>query len=313
MTPAELRDWLGTGTAVLDGGLATELEARGHVLVDALWSARLLTDAPDAIGAVHTAYFAAGAEVAITASYQASFDGFERAGLSHADTADALARSVAIARAAADAAPLRSRRPLVAASIGPYGAALANGAEFTGAYDLDEDSLVRWHAERLAILADAGADLLACETIPSAPEARALARVLARRRPTAAWIAFSCRDALHLCDGTPIAQVAAELSDGPFVAIGVNCTAPTHVAGLLRRARTAAPVPLVAYPNSGETWDATRRAWTGPGDPADFARSALAWRAAGARLIGGCCRTTPAHIRQVHDELAADPLLHPSG
>ncbi len=313
MTPAELRDWLGTGTAVLDGGLATELEARGHALVDALWSARILTDDPDAIGAVHSAYFAAGAEVAITASYQASFDGFQRAGLSRADTADALARSVAIARAAADAAAWRSRRPLVAASIGPYGAALANGAEFTGAYDLDEDALVRWHAERLAVLADAGADLLACETIPSAPEARALARLLTRRPSTAAWIAFSCRDALHLCDGTPIARVAAELADGPFVALGVNCTAPTHVAGLLRHARTAAPVPLVAYPNSGETWDAARRAWTGPGDPADFARSALAWRASGARLIGGCCRTTPAHIRQLHDALAADPLLHPSG
>jgi homocysteine S-methyltransferase len=287
--------------AVLDGGLATELEARGFDLRDALWSARLLKDAPEAIAAVHRAYLEAGADVITSASYQASVPGFVRAGSSEAEAERLLARSVELALGERDAHERRTgRRALVAASVGPYGAFRADGSEYTGAYDQGGEGLVAFHRDRARLLVSAGADLLACETVPSLVEARALVRVLDEIGRPPAWISFSCRDAARLSDGTPFADAVREVSAcASVVAAGVNCTAPEHALGLLRAAVTAASVPLAAYPNSGETWDAVSKTWGGRSDPADWGLQARAWSAAGARLVGGCCRTGPAHVRAV--------------
>jgi homocysteine S-methyltransferase len=300
------------GVLVLDGGLATELEGRGLDLDHPLWSARVLRDAPEAIMVVHRAYLEAGADCITTASYQATFEGFALEGLSHSEAGALFQRSVELALAARDAfwsqpgnRPGR-QRPIVAASIGPYGAYLANGAEYTGAYELSEADLVAFHRERFKLLADTGADLLACETIPSALEARALARLLDEAPSTLAWFSFSCRDGERISDGTPFADCVRGLASHPqIVALGVNCTAPRFVESLLRTAANVTAKPLVAYPNSGERYEAATRRWRGTSSTEDWGRSGQAWRAAGARLIGGCCRTGPGHIRSLRAALKA--------
>ncbi|MDA0634640.1 homocysteine S-methyltransferase [Nonomuraea sp. MCN248] len=284
---------------VLDGGLATQLERLGADLGDALWSARLLLDDAALIRQAHAAYFAAGADVATTAGYQASIAGFLRRGIDREQAESLIRLSVEVAAQARDEAG----RGLVAASVGPYGAYLANGAEYTGDYGIDEDALLAWHRPRWEILASSEADLLACETIPSFAEARALARLLAETPSVKAWVSFSCRDAAHISDGTPIAEAAALFTGNPqVVAVGANCTAPRHIPGLIAALRGG--LPVVVYPNSGETWDAAARRWRGTADPIEYGQAAEEWQAAGAALIGGCCRTTPDHIRELRARLA---------
>lgn len=283
---------------MLDGGLATHLEALGADLADELWSARLLLEDPALIRRVHADYFAAGADVATTASYQASLPGFARRGMSPAEAERLIRLSVELAAQARDEAG----GGLVAASVGPYGAFLADGSEYTGDYDLGEESLVAWHRPRWEILAAAGADMMACETIPSLPEARALARLLAETPEVKAWVSFSCRDTHHLNDGTPLAEAAALFAGDPqVVAVGVNCTAPRFIPALITQLTSN---PIVLYPNSGETWDAKRRRWVGLTDPVEYGQAAKEWQAMGASMIGGCCRTTPEHIRQVRSHLS---------
>jgi homocysteine S-methyltransferase len=279
---------LGSGEPlVLDGGLSTELERRGADLRDALWSARVLVDDPDLIRAAHLAYFEAGAEVAITASYQASFEGFAARGLDEAAGAELMRRSVDLAREARDA----NEGGYVAASSGPYGAVLGDGSEYTGDYPVGALELEVFHRRRLEVLDAAGADLLAVETIPSIVETSALVGLLDGCR-TPAWVSFTCRDATTLRDGTPFVD-AVVLAAGSerVVAVGVNCTAPRHIGPLLDAARTVTSKPLVAYPNRGAAWDPVRKAWSGPIATEDLAALVPGWRAAGARLIGGCCGT----------------------
>lgn len=292
---------------VLDGGLATELERRGVSLNGPLWSARALTEAPDTVLSVHRSYLQAGADVLLTASYQVSAHAFQAAGLSpgQAQTAAAAAlrQSVALAAQARE----ESRRPgvLIAASLGPYGAALANGAEFHGHYSFASASaqhaaLVRFHSERIAALAETEADLLAFETLPSLAEAQAIAEALETRLEIGAWLCFTCRDGAHTAHGEPLRACAALLESVPqVVAIGVNCTAPGLILPLLRELRAATGKPLVVYPNSGEGWDASRRCWTGNSNTHAYAALAQKWFNAGAQLVGGCCRTGPEHVRAI--------------
>ncbi len=300
----------GGGTLVLDGGLATELEKAGFDLDHPLWSARLLRDAPEAIVAVHASYLDAGADCITTASYQATVAGLVRQGLTEVEARTLLLRSVDLAQEAraafwADGRRRAGRpRPLVAASVGPYGAYLANGAEYTGDYDLDEAGLVAFHRERFRLLAESSADLLACETIPSAAEARALATLLAETLSARAWLSFSCRDGRRLCDGTPFVEIVRALAPLPQVAaIGVNCTAPEYVEELLRTAAAVTAKPLVAYPNSGELYDAATRSWRGASTTRDWSQLARTWHRAGARLVGGCCRTGPRHVEAIRSAL----------
>jgi homocysteine S-methyltransferase len=289
---------------ILDGALATELERRGADLKDPLWSARCLIDEPRIIREVHADYFAAGADIATTATYQATFEGFARRGIDR-DGAERLMRTaVALARDARDefwsnpANRLSRPRPLIAASVGPYGAMLADGSEYRGHYAASDLELKEFHRERLEILCDAGADLLACETFPGLREALIVADLIEESAGPAAWISFSCRDDRHNCEGDDIGACAAAL-DGyeRIAAIGVNCSPPEYVGELLGRMRERSTKPLAAYPNSGRRYEAAAKCWVGPRDDTAFARRAREWRLAGARLIGGCCGTTPDDIR----------------
>lgn len=295
---------------VLDGALATELERRGCDLNDPLWSARVLLESPELIREVHADYFAAGADCATTASYQATFEGFERRGLDAHQAAELMRLSVQLALEARDAlwAEPANRvgrsRPFVAASVGPYGAFLADGSEYRGDYGLTEAELMDFHRPRMAVLASSGADVLACETIPCLLEARALLGVLEEFPGISAWFSFSARDGSSTNHGETITECAALLGTHPQVAaIGVNCTAPEFVSDLVQNARAATDKPILAYPNSGETYDATHKHWHGESSCATFTSSALDWYANGARVIGGCCRTTPEHIRELASTL----------
>ena len=304
-----IADWLqAQPQLVLDGALATELERRGADLNDPLWSARVLLEQPELIRQVHLDYFRAGADVATTASYQASFEGFARRGLSQAEAAALMQRAVALAAEAREQfmqepAAAGRRRPLVAASVGPYGAMRADGSEYRGHYGLDEAALMDFHRPRLQVLAAAGADLLACETIPCLAEALALARLmdeLPGGSTRSGWISFSCRDGAHTSQGEDFGDCVAALDGFAGVAaIGINCTAPQHIAALVAAARARTSKPIVVYPNAGEVYDPVAKRWQphAAGDhPPAFADQALQWAAAGARLIGGCCRTGPADI-----------------
>jgi homocysteine S-methyltransferase len=288
------------GPVILDGGLATELERRGADLRDPLWSAKVLIEEPERIVDVHRAYLDAGAQVVITASYQASFEGLEARGLSPAQSADVFARSVELAREA-----IGDGDALVAASLGPYGAMLANGAEYTGDYGLGSAEEARpilkeFHLRRAEALAATEPDLFAIETIPSGVEAEAIVEMLDVLGDVPAWVSFSCADDGHLHDGTTIEDaVATVAASRSVVAVGVNCTAPDAVPGSLRRAATRTDLPLVAYPNRGATWDPIGKSWSGDAVPDGFGPLAVGLRAAGARLVGGCCGTGPADIRDI--------------
>lgn len=298
------------GFLVLDGGLATELEARGYDLSDELWSARLLIDEPEAIKEVHTDYLQAGADCIITASYQATIGGFMKRGLSEEEAVELLQFSIQLALDARDefwndvANRHQRQRPIVAASIGPYGAALADGSEYTGDYDLDEGGLIEFHRRRFHILSGTEADILACETIPSFQETLALAQLLTEIPGRFAWFSFSCTDGYHISDGTPILDCAGRLDNlDQVAAVGINCTSPRFIPSLVREVRTVTDKPIVVYPNSGEEYDPKQKRWLGITGSDDFATASRSWCAAGASLVGGCCRTGPDHIRQIRQSL----------
>jgi homocysteine S-methyltransferase len=282
---------------IADGGLATELEARGHDLSDDLWSARVLVDAPQEIVAVHCAFFRAGASIATTASYQASFDGFAERGIGRDDSAKLLRRSVELAKAARD--EIGGRR-WVAASVGPYGAALAGGEEYVGRYGLSVAQLADWHRPRLEILADAGADVLALETVPDVDEAEALVGLVHQLR-VPAWLSYTVAGTTTRA-GQLLAEAFAVAAGVPeIVAVGVNCCAPDDVEHAVRVAREVTGKPVVVYPNSGEQWDGVRRTWIGASKwSVDLAPR---WAAAGARIIGGCCRVRPDDIASLAQSL----------
>ena len=293
---------------LLDGGLATQLEAQGNDLSDKLWSARLLMEAPGEIVAAHLAFYRAGARVATTASYQATFHGFAARGLDRPEAEGLLRRSVELAAEARDRATDEGidGELFIAASVGPYGAMLADGSEYRGNYGLTTTELRDFHRDRLLVLASTDADVLAVETIPEIPEAEAVAQLLGELPGTAAWMSFSCADGSRLRSGAPIEDGVAAVADAPgVVAVGVNCTAPEHVEELIGRIQAVTPLPVVVYPNSGEGWDATARRWTAGTIGRVDGDVATRWRRAGAVLVGGCCRVRPSQIRAMGEALAA--------
>ncbi|MEW2293867.1 homocysteine S-methyltransferase [Streptomyces sp. NPDC006743] len=296
--PTGLAQALAAGPVVLDGGLSNQLESAGHDLGDDLWSARLLAERPEAITQAHLAYLEAGADVVITASYQATFEGLARRGFGRDRAAALIASSVALAREAVARARAKGvARPLwVAASAGPYGALLADGSEYRGRYGLTVDELERFHRPRLEVLAAARPDVLALETVPDADEATALLRAV-RGLGMPAWLSYTV-DGSRTRAGQPLEEAFAPAAGAKeVIAVGVNCCAPEDVEAAVETAARVTGKPVVAYPNSGEVWDARSRSWTGHRTltPAQAER----WRAAGARLIGGCCRVGPATIAQL--------------
>ena len=300
---------------VLDGGLATELSARGHDLSDALWSARLLLTDPAAIEDAHLAYFRAGARVATTASYQASVEGFAAAGVDRTAGLALIRLSVELAqrareryraegegdgaRDASDDATL-----LVAGSVGPYGAMLADGSEYRGDYDPGATALADFHRPRVEALVEAGADLLAFETIPTVREAEVLVRLL-DEVDVPAWLSFSCRDGASTSAGEPIIAAVALGNHARIIAVGVNCTAPRYMPALLEAAHEATDRPLIAYPNGGDRWDSATRRWAADAHGAFDPAAVVGWRNLGATWLGGCCGTGPAEIRALADALAS--------
>lgn len=293
-----LAEALAEGPVVLDGGLATLLEAHGHDLSSDLWSARLLREDPGAIEAAHREFFAAGAQVAISASYQASVAGFAETGVDREEAEQLIRRSVTLARRARDeVAP----QGWVAASVGPYGAVLADGSEYRGDYALSVAELREFHRPRLALLAEAEPDVLALETVPCLAEAEALlAEVADLGLP--AWLSLTCADGRTRA-GESVAEAFAMAAEVPgVIAAGLNCSAPGEVAAVAAQAR-AAGLPGVAYPNSGQGWDAQARCWVG--ESAFEVALVREWISAGVVLVGGCCRVGPAEIRALADSVRA--------
>ncbi|GGT32411.1 homocysteine S-methyltransferase [Streptomyces kurssanovii] len=294
MKPARtLAAALEEGPVVLDGGLSNQLQAQGCDLTGSLWSARLLADDPGQIEAAHTAYVRAGAQVLITSSYQATFEGFARRGLGREQAAGLLGRSVGLARSAADAA---GHEVWVAASVGPYGAMLADGSEYRGRYGLGVRELERFHRPRIEALAAAGPDVLALETVPDTDEARALLDA-AEGCGVPVWLSYTVADGRTRA-GQPLAEAFA-LAAGreQVIAVGVNCCDPRETTDAAALASEVTGKPAVVYPNSGERWDADSRSWQG-GSGYDPGR-VREWREAGARLAGGCCRVGPREIAEL--------------
>ncbi len=291
---------------VLDGALATELERRGCDLNNSLWSAKVLLENPELIAAVHNDYLDAGADCIISASYQASFEGFRNYGLSAERSLLLLQQSVRLAIMARDSFWNRTKRdvdrfkPLVAVSIGPYGAYLADGSEYHGQYSLTEHELCCFHRERLQVLIGEGPDLLACETLPCLWEAKVLVEELKKYENVYGWVSFSARDGLHISSGEKIRDCARWLDGHEQVAaVGVNCTAPEHIISLISEIRRGTSKPIVVYPNSGEHYDVGKKTWHGASHGSSYAEEACAWFNQGASIIGGCCRTTPEDIRAI--------------
>jgi len=292
-------------TMVLDGAFATELEKRECDLKDPLWSAKILLEEPALIGEVHLDYFSAGADCAITASYQATYEGFAARGMSETGAGNLIRQAVKIAQETRDnfwagvADKTTRPRPLVAASVGPYGAFLADGSEYRGDYNLDEEQLMAFHRRRLQTLISAEPDLLACETLPCFAEARALTRLLLEHPNSYAWISFTAKDGLHTRNGEKVCDCARWLDNyKQIAAIGINCTEPQHVSSLIREIKMGTSKPIIVYPNSGEQYDPIKKCWFADGT-SHFSSLAKGWFEDGAQIIGGCCRTDPEDIREI--------------
>ncbi|KAM0723022.1 hypothetical protein Q7P37_001220 [Cladosporium fusiforme] len=308
LSTSELASLLENGNSlIIDGALATELETRGHDLSHALWSGKTLLEDPDCIRQVHLDYFLAGADIAITASYQASTRGLkEHLSLSETEANDLVKLSATLAQEARQQAYAagvpETRKLLVAGSVGPYGAYLADGSEYRGDYSCAREEFQAFHRPRIAALIDAGVDLLALETIPSFTELQALLHLLQTEFPSAtAWLGCTLKDATHISDGTPVEEILAFVSQhaAQTLAFGINCVPPTAALDSLKHMRSLTKMPLLCYPNSGETYVPGEHAWTGDKSGGQMRESALQFRAAGAGLIGGCCRTTPEDIKTI--------------
>ena len=287
------------GLAVLDGAMATQLEARGCDINDELWSAKMLAEAPELIEAVHLDYFEAGADIGTSASYQATVPGFMKKGFSREASEALIKRSMELLISARD--KYQKEHPekellTAAAAVGPYGAYLADGSEYRGDYIVDSGALESFHRERMELLKDAGADIFACETLPCLWEAEIILDV-AKELDAPCWFSFSCRDGAHISDGTPISECAKRLDGEDIVkAVGVNCTRPEYISKLIENIRSSCSKPVVVYPNRGEEYDPVRKIWLGAKNAKDFGAWTEEWYGRGASVIGGCCRTTPGDI-----------------
>ncbi len=300
------------GFLLLDGGLATELERRGHSLNNNLWSASLLINNPKEICEVHLSYLEAGADCITTATYQASIAGFVEQGMSKKKAKSLIKSAVEIACQAKEQYLNSSKNkspprpgPLVAVSIGPFGAYLADGSEYRGNYAQSSGELRSFHESKWEILSDSCADVFAFETIPSFQEAVVLLDLLKSTPDAYAWISFSCSDGERISDGTPLAECAGLFAECEQIfAVGVNCTAPRYISPLINQVRKGAPdKPIVVYPNSGELYDENNKSWLGASEQMDFGTAALEWFNLGARLLGGCCRTMPSQIADMRKAL----------
>ena len=293
---------------VIDGALASELQRRGCDLNDSLWSAKVLIEQPELIQQVHYDYFVAGADCAITASYQATPMGFAPKGIELEESIKLIKTSVKLAQQAKmqylnDIK--QDKALLIAGSVGPYGAYLANGSEYTGDYQLSESEFIAFHKDRVAALIDAGVDILACETMPSFLEIKALAKLIQQFPMVNCWFSLTLKDQKHISDGTPLTEVIEYLNSiEQIVSVGINCIALEKVTPALEVLSKLTSKPLIVYPNSGEQYDPTTKQWHKNHDHnCTFANQLDVWINLGAKLIGGCCQTTPDDIVEIYQLL----------
>jgi len=289
---------------LLDGGLSNELEKQGLKLNHPLWTAQLIESHPEAIVEAHLRYLKAGADCILTSSYQASLQGFLDLSYNEAHALKLIAKSVDLAveaRVSYSSSHPKARKPLIGASIGPYGAYLADGSEYRGDYQVNNDVLHLFHVPRYHVLDSSEADFLACETIPSWQEAKVLSKLI-EHATKPAWVSFSCKDGKHINDGTPIKQCAEKLSKNVNIfAIGVNCTAPEHISSLIAELKSAnTDKRIVVYPNSGEIFHASDKTWSGHKHSFNLIQGVREWLELGADIVGGCCRIGPDEIKQFH-------------
>lgn len=287
---------------LIDGGLSNQLEKQGYDLNHKLWSAKLLDYVPEAIIHAHLAYLEAGARCITTASYQATISGFMSVGYDKATAETLILKSVQLAEKAITRFRAIDFKPLIAASIGPYGAYMADGSEYSGNYDVSEEELIVFHEDRIRLLDSSNADILACETIPSFKETLVLNSLL-RNVKKQAWVSFSCKDEKHISDGTPITKCTKVIADNPKIfAIGINCTAPEYISGLIKAIK---PIindkRIIVYPNSGDVYNAKSKTWSGLSTPTSFLDMAKEWIKLGVDIIGGCCRIGPEEIKSISE------------
>lgn len=287
---------------LIDGGLSNQLEKQGYDLNHKLWSAKLLNYVPEAIIHAHLAYLEAGARCITTASYQATISGFMSVGYDKATAETLILKSVQLAEKAITRFRAIDFKPLIAASIGPYGAYMADGSEYSGNYDVSEEELIVFHEDKIRLLDSSNADILACETIPSFKETLVLNSLLLNVKKQA-WVSFSCKDEKHISDGTPITECIKVIADNPQIfAIGINCTAPEYISGLIKAIK---PIindkRIIVYPNSGDVYDAKSKTWSGLSTPTSFLDMAKEWIKLGVDIIGGCCRIGPDEIKSISE------------
>lgn len=288
---------------ILDGGLSNVLEDFGCNLNNELWVANLLNTNPEAIIKTHLAYLEAGAQIISTSSYQATIPGFMKLGFTKAESEALILKSVELANIALQRFSKKNnlqQKPLIAASIGPYGAFLADGSEYSGNYNISDKVLIEFHKKRIQILDQTNCNILAFETIPSIQEIKVLSEILKTTKKPA-WISFSCKDESHINDGTTIKEAATLLKDHPNVfAIGVNCTAPKYISSLITILHsTVSTKKIIIYPNSGESYNAKSKTWIENSNPVSFAEMTAEWVNLGADIVGGCCRIGPKHIKNI--------------
>jgi len=288
---------------LIDGGLSNVLEEQGCDLNHKLWTAKLLDANPEAIIQAHYDYILSGAQCITTSSYQASVPGFMALGYNRDTAEELIIKSIQLAKIAIDramASGIVDSKPLIAASVGPYGAYLADGSEYSGNYNVSDETLKGFHLDRIRLLDGSLADFLACETIPCFQEAKVLSEILLHLEKSA-WISFSCKDERHLNDGTAIEKcVSLFKNQAKIFAIGVNCTKPKYISGIIKRIKASAgDKRIVVYPNSGEAYNAESKTWLGLSEPDLFVEMAKEWIKLGADIIGGCCRIGPEHIKGI--------------
>lgn len=295
---------LDTKILVSDGGMGTEIEKLNIIKNPELWSSDALINHPNAIYKIHQAYLKSGANILTTATYQANpiFLKAQHAILSNGHTL--IGRAVDIVKKVktdfVNANPFE-QQPLIAGSVGPYGAYLNDGSEYTGNYDLTIDTLKKFHYPHLKLLAENDVDFFAFETIPNFTEATALNDLLRESFPNSmAWLSLSINDNLDLCDDTPLAKVLNYIADNPQIfAIGVNCTNIENINPIIQILKTHTSKAIVVYPNNGDIYNKEEGKWIPRADSPSFTEVVPTWIKSGATIIGGCCRTTPKDIQDI--------------
>lgn len=290
---------------IIDGGLSNVLEDLGCDLNHELWVSKLLSSNPEAIIKTHLAYLEAGAQIISTSSYQATIPGFIKLGYTKEESEQLILKSVELATIALKRFTEKSKpkkTPLIAASIGPYGAYLADGSEYRGNYNVSDQTLFDFHERRLELLDNSLCDLLAFETIPSFQEVKVISKLIQTTK-TPAWISFSCKDDKHINDGTPMKQCVSFLREhSNIIAIGVNCTSPKYISSLIKNIKSEIrDKKIIIYPNSGEVYNAKTKTWFGISNPNLFSQMVNEWVTLGADIVGGCCRIGPKHINSIRN------------